>query len=378
MSLELLQSIDPSFPSTVTDTEVSARVKTLLDSFGTSFENKSGSWDISIDKTGLNSTVFVAKHSAFNEPSLVIKHTTNPYSHKAVIREHRKLGYLLERSSSPDSDFNLDDLIIPRPLGPLVSSTADLSDEASANHTPHHHVVTCLTGINGAEAMKQCKDSQDRESLIRAFARAVKKVHAWNPGSNYPYLRLDEQFNSSFDVKTFDNTKEWLHTVMETVYRPRILPRATKLAEEGDKGAIEALEWMENLDRVLKLEDTDEFWTGVNSQIVFAHGDCMLPNFLFKRNVDTKEWVVSGVLDLGDSGYGDRRLDLGCANWSIGYNAGLALDLEGKGEEEKEVEKKALGNVFLDEYGMEIPNDGASFDVFMDFYELFDFYSYDE
>ncbi|KAJ3019820.1 UNVERIFIED_CONTAM: hypothetical protein HDU68_010491 [Siphonaria sp. JEL0065] len=153
-------------------------------------------WLITTDKIGTNSTVFIAKSETSN---IVIKHATNPYSRKAVLREQEKMTVL--------NKSNLPFFAVPRSLGYLI-------DESS---TPHHHVLSLLPGMNGVVAMEQCSDLHDRLNLIRAFARAVKVIHkSWRP-QEFPLLRL-EGLDGEFNLDTVPTAREWLRIVMLKVY----------------------------------------------------------------------------------------------------------------------------------------------------------------
>ncbi len=54
--------------------------------------------------------------------------------------------------------------------------------------------------------------------------------------------------------------------------------------------------------------------------LVFTHGDPCLPNVL------VEEERLSGFIDLGSAGVGDRYRDLALARWSLGYNFGPGYD----------------------------------------------------
>lgn len=67
---------------------------------------------------------------------------------------------------------------------------------------------------------------------------------------------------------------------------------------------------------------------------VFIHGDACLPNFIFHNG------ELSGIIDLGDAGIGDRENDLAAAVWSLDFNFG-----------------PGLGVPFLTAYGLQSPTD---------------------
>jgi aminoglycoside 3'-phosphotransferase-2 len=54
--------------------------------------------------------------------------------------------------------------------------------------------------------------------------------------------------------------------------------------------------------------------------LVFTHGDPCLPNILVEED------RLSGFIDLGSAGIGDRYRDLALARWSLGYNFGPGYD----------------------------------------------------
>jgi aminoglycoside phosphotransferase len=56
---------------------------------------------------------------------------------------------------------------------------------------------------------------------------------------------------------------------------------------------------------------------------VLVHGDACLPNILFRE-----DGTLSGYIDLGDIGIGDREVDLSAAVWSLRYNLGSGHGLD--------------------------------------------------
>ena len=72
---------------------------------------------------------------------------------------------------------------------------------------------------------------------------------------------------------------------------------------------------------------------------VLLHGDYCLPNVMLK------DWKLSGFIDVGEGGIGDRHVDLFWGLWSLGFNLkterynDLFLDAYGKDKVDKEILK---------------------------------------
>lgn len=98
----------------------------------------------------------------------------------------------------------------------------------------------------------------------------------------------------------------------------------------------------------LKLEQLRQTQPG--EDLVLTHGDACLPNILV---LDSK---LSGFIDLGAAGLGDRCRDLERACWSLGYNYGEGFD-----------------EVFLEAYGA-TEQDRTK----LNFYRELEFFSFDE
>ncbi len=79
---------------------------------------------------------------------------------------------------------------------------------------------------------------------------------------------------------------------------------------------------------------------------VLIHGDYCLPNIMLDN------WKFTGFIDLGQSGIGDRHIDLFWGRWTIGFN--LAQD-----GRLSESEIKRYGERFLDAYGRDKINTDA-------------------
>jgi len=57
-------------------------------------------------------------------------------------------------------------------------------------------------------------------------------------------------------------------------------------------------------------------FTGDTSGGILVHGDACLPNVMFR------DGSLSGFVDLGEMGVGDKEVDLAAAVWSLQYNLG--------------------------------------------------------
>lgn len=84
--------------------------------------------------------------------------------------------------------------------------------------------------------------------------------------------------------------------------------------------------------------------------LVLTHGDACLPNVLVLG------YALSGFVDLGAAGLGDRCRDLERACWSLGYNYGEGYD-----------------EVFSSAYGVTEPDRAK-----LEFYRELEFFSFDE
>ncbi|NLG38109.1 MAG: aminoglycoside 3'-phosphotransferase [Clostridiales bacterium] len=81
---------------------------------------------------------------------------------------------------------------------------------------------------------------------------------------------------------------------------------------------------------------------------VFCHGDFCLPNVLFENG------ELTGIIDLGDAGAGNRHLDLSQCCWSLRHNFG----------------EERFADAFLDEYGRDRVDPGHM-KWFSDLYRFF-------
>lgn len=92
------------------------------------------------------------------------------------------------------------------------------------------------------------------------------------------------------------------------------------------------------IDRRLKISTPDAAYEYVlkNSHLlkneVLLHGDFCLPNVIFN------DWSLSGYIDLGAAGIGDRHIDLFWGAWTLNYNLGT----------------DTYRDVFFDSYGRDL------------------------
>ncbi|KAI8618386.1 kinase-like domain-containing protein [Chytriomyces sp. MP71] len=349
-------------------------------------------WQVRVDKTGMNSTVFIVTKGSDN--LFAVKHATNGYSAAAVVREQEKLAKIVVKDQTLSGPRDL--LPFPAPLGSL--------------REPHRNLAVskCLDGINGAEAFKHCKDASDRLGLVRAFARAIRQIHDTLAFTTPEYLRIELH-----PAEHPQSNRDWLISLLTLEYTPKTTAKANRIlasesASADDKeSAQSALAQLANLQRLADRPATDSVWSR-RSQLVLTHGDSMIPNMLFARSVDDGTWEACGVVDWGDCGYADPRYDVQTGLWSIRYNTCVAVMAPELGEwnawarEKKRIAlliAKAAGpeieaiketkewkgvvdaceeaeRTYLDAYGMD--KEELAEGVFADAYDLFDYYCYDE
>ena len=95
------------------------------------------------------------------------------------------------------------------------------------------------------------------------------------------------------------------------------------------------------IDRRLNIRDSDAVWeyitknAGLLENEVLLHGDFCLPNVIFN------DWALSGYIDLGGAGVGDRHVDLFWGAWTLNFNLGT----------------EDYRDTFLDAYGKELVNE---------------------
>ncbi len=162
-------------------------------------------------------------------------------------------------------------------------------------------VMTQMEGVTGIHPAV----TGDPGHLVREFARGLREVHA---------------------LSTESCTLDWRMS--------RFIPWAQGLIKSG---ALDE-EIPEGEDRTFlddELSDIMEVMPG-EEDLVFTHGDYCLPNVMF---TDGK---LSGYIDLGYAGVGDRYLDLVAARGTIRRNLGeewIAPFFEAYGLEEPDPEK---------------------------------------
>ncbi len=106
-----------------------------------------------------------------------------------------------------------------------------------------------------------------------------------------------------------------------------------ELAHQVDKDDF--VLWLAKaLHQIHSLDTTDCSFGEKKEGYIFTHGDACLPNFIFQGG------KLTGLIDLGDSGINDPKVDLAAAVWSLDFNLG-----------------KGLGASFLKAYGVATPTE---------------------
>ncbi|KAJ3330665.1 hypothetical protein HDU76_005128 [Blyttiomyces sp. JEL0837] len=378
---------------------------------------KDPQWTVSIDKTGMNSDVYVIKKSNADDGGLIVKHATNVYSICAVTREQdalTKIGVYLKGLKSGSQ------LKVPIPLGTLKGG--DDGEEGT------HVAMGFLKGMNGARAMEACQNHDERVALAKAFGNAANIVHGWKP-EGLRLVRVPHGQNCDSD-NTLVSCREWFKLTVDRYYGPFVSAKIGKWevqleemkasqdksqqdSQDGsDKNAnddgdlekrIERLQsavddtkrMLSRVQHASELPDSHPLWSPKSistSQVSLMHGDFMLPNVLFERTPpeDPRIWKAVAVLDWGDCGYGDRRYDIKAALWSLNYNVECCLEKKDEGADNGDAVEleKVQGDVvkeFLREVGITMEEiekvDGHEDefqDVWADLYELYDVVAYDE
>ena len=161
-------------------------------------------------------------------------------------------------------------------------------------------VMTQMEGVTGIHP----DVIGDPASLVREFARGLREVHA---------------------LRTESCTLDWRMS--------RFIPWAEVLIESG---ALDE-DIPEGESRTFLYEKLSDIKDAVprEEDLVFTHGDYCLPNVMFT------EGRISGYIDLGYAGVGDRYLDLVAARGTIRRNLGEAwigpfFEAYGLGEPDEE------------------------------------------
>ncbi len=161
-------------------------------------------------------------------------------------------------------------------------------------------VMTQMEGVTGIHP----DVIGDPERLVREFARGLREVHA---------------------LSTESCTLDWRMS--------RFIPWAEGLIESG---ALDE-DIPEGESRTFLVEKLSDFKEAVprEEDLVFTHGDYCLPNVMFR------EGRLSGYIDLGYAGVGDRYLDLVAARGTIRRNLdeawiGPFFEAYGLGEPDEE------------------------------------------
>ena len=144
-------------------------------------------------------------------------------------------------------------------------------------------LMTQMEGVTGIHP----DVTGDRANLVREFARGLREIHALDPTSC---------------------TLDWRMS--------RFIPWAEGLIENG----VLDEDIPEGETRTFLYEKLSDIKEAVprEEDLVFTHGDYCLPNVMFK------EGRLSGYIDLGYAGVGDRYLDLVAACGTIRRNLGEA------------------------------------------------------
>ena len=142
-------------------------------------------------------------------------------------------------------------------------------------------LMTQLEGVTGIHPDM----TGDPAHLVREFARGLREIHALDIGSCPMDWRKSRFFSWAEDL------------IDGGVFDDRIPAGGTRDGLREELDAIKAA-----------LPDEED--------LVFTHGDYCLPNVLFK------DGELTGFIDLGFAGVGDRHLDFVSASWTIQRNLG--------------------------------------------------------
>ncbi|MXX04130.1 MAG: aminoglycoside 3'-phosphotransferase [Gemmatimonadetes bacterium] len=142
-------------------------------------------------------------------------------------------------------------------------------------------LMTQLEGVSGIHP----EATGDPARLVEEFARGLRDVHALDIGSCPMDWRMSRFF-------------QWAEELIES-------------------GALDD-QLKEGEHRTILLDKLSDIKEAVPEEedLVFTHGDYCLPNVLFK------DGELTGFIDLGFAGVGDRYLDFVSASWTIQRNLG--------------------------------------------------------
>lgn len=140
---------------------------------------------------------------------------------------------------------------------------------------------------------------QDPTKLVKIYATTLRKFHS---------IKINE-------IK--ENTVEPL--IEKVILNPNSNGYTYLLKEININLIDEAIEEIERLRNKVKYD-------------VLVHGDYCLPNIILDN------WNVTGIIDVGETGIGDRHFDIFWALWSLNYN----------------LKTKKYNDLFLDTYGREL------------------------
>ncbi|MCY3713395.1 MAG: aminoglycoside 3'-phosphotransferase [Gemmatimonadetes bacterium] len=142
-------------------------------------------------------------------------------------------------------------------------------------------LMTQLEGVTGIHP----DVTGDPAHLVAEFARGLREIHAQDIGSCPMDWRMSRFF-------------QWAEDLIDGgVFDDRIPAGGTR---DGLREELDAI-------KTALPEEED---------LVFTHGDYCLPNVLFK------DGELTGFIDLGYAGVGDRYLDFVSATWTIQRNLG--------------------------------------------------------
>lgn len=152
-----------------------------------------------------------------------------------------------------------------------------------------------IQGENGTTK----KYLQDPAKLVKIYATTLRKFHE---------VKINE-------IK--ENTVEPL--IEKVILNPNVNGYTYLLKEININSINEAIEEIKRLRNKVKYN-------------VLVHGDYCLPNIIFDN------WRVVGIIDVGETGVGDRHFDLFWALWSLSYN----------------LKTKKYTELFFDTYGRDL------------------------